>query len=203
MNELPFEAQLNVLVDAQATLQHDLMDAPLTEVRGLQPGLVIGNIPITRDSQKWLLQKASKVPIKQYYGDKYEWQQDTFNDIDWDIQHKALSTYSENDQRRILKFVHGWLPTNKPLFREGIEASPKCQLCDHLEESSDHLLVCTHASMENIRMKISEYLWKDSVNHGNGELNNVIELTITECPHNKEWSPILTGVSRELQECIG
>jgi hypothetical protein len=113
VNELPFEAQLNVIADAQATLQHDLMDAPLTEVRGLQPSLVIGKIPITRDSQKWILQKAGKVPIRQYYGNKYGWQHDTFSNIDWDLQHKALSTYSENNQRRILKFVHGWLPTNK------------------------------------------------------------------------------------------
>jgi hypothetical protein len=201
-NDLPFKAQLNVLADAQATLQHDLMEAPLIEVRGLQPGLVIGDIPITRDSQKWILQKAGEVPITHHYSNRHDWQKDNFEDIDWDTQQKALATYPENDQRRILKFVHGWLPTNKHLFREGVEASPKCQLCEHLEESNDHLLACSHTSMENIRMKLSEYLWKDSANHGNSELNNILELAITECPHNKDWHPSLSDVSNDLQDCI-
>lgn len=60
MSALPFNAQLNVLADAQATLQHDLMDMPLTKISGLQPVLVIGNVPITRDSQRWLLQKGGR-----------------------------------------------------------------------------------------------------------------------------------------------
>jgi hypothetical protein len=132
--ELPFEAQLNVLADAQAMQQHDLMDAPLTDVQGLQPVLMLGDIPITRDSQKWLLQKAGEILISHYYNEKYGWDHNVFQDIDWHLQHKALSTFADPDQCRILKFVHGWLPTNKRLFREGTESSPKCILCNHLEE---------------------------------------------------------------------
>jgi hypothetical protein len=112
-NELTFKAQLNVIADAQATQQHDLMDAPLTEVRGLQPTLILGEIPITRDSQKWILQKAGEIPISHYYKEKHGWDHNTFQDIDWELQYKALSTFTESNQRKILKFVHGWLPTNK------------------------------------------------------------------------------------------
>jgi hypothetical protein len=200
--DLPFDAQLNVLADAQATLQHDLMDAPLTEVRGLQPTLQIGDSCITRDSQKWLLQKAGEIPIAHHYNEKYGWNHNTFQDIDWDLQHKALSTFSDADQRRILKFVHGWLPTNRRLFREGIKHSPKCILCDHLEENSDHILICTHDSLESIRLQLVTYLCKDTNNHGNAELNNILELAIQECPHNKKWIPIISETSPSLQHCI-
>jgi hypothetical protein len=72
-NDLPFEAQLNVIADAQGSQQHNLMDAPLTEVRGLQPVLILGDTPITRDSQKWLLQKAGEIPISHYYTEKHGW----------------------------------------------------------------------------------------------------------------------------------
>jgi hypothetical protein len=140
--------------------------------------------------------------ITQYYGDKYGWQQDTFNDSDWELQHKALSSYSENDQHRIIKFVYGWLPTNKQLFCEGIKASPKYQLCDHLEETSKHLLACPHTSMENICTKLLEFQWKDVTNHGNSKLNNILKLAVTECPFNQEWTPSLANTSPELQDCI-
>jgi hypothetical protein len=199
---LPFDAQLNVLADAQATLQHDLMDAPMTKVRGLQPTLQIGDRCITRDSQKWLLQKAGEIPIAHQYNEKYGWNHNTFQDIDWDLQHKALSTFSDSDQRRILKFVHGWLPTNRRLFREGIEPSPKCILCDHLEENSDHILICTHDSLESIRLQLVTYLCKDTNNHGNTELNNILELAIQEGPHNEKWRPITSETSPSLQHCI-
>jgi hypothetical protein len=77
-----FEAQLNVIADAQATQQPNLMDSPLTVVQGLQTVLTIGEIPITQDSQKWLLQKAGEIPILQYYKDKHRWDHNTFYYID-------------------------------------------------------------------------------------------------------------------------
>jgi hypothetical protein len=56
--------------------------------------------------------------------------------------------------------------------------------------------------MENIRLRLLEFLWKDVTNHGNSKLNNIIELAVTECPFNKDWTPSLTDVSTDLQDCI-
>jgi hypothetical protein len=119
-----------------------------------------------------------------------------FQDIDWDLQHKALSTFAHPDQRRILKFIHSWFPTNKRLFHKGIESSPKCNLCNHLEESTEHLLTCSHDSLESIWLQLTAlFLWKDTNNHGNAELNNII--AITESPHIDKWSPVIADTSPE------
>jgi hypothetical protein len=56
--------------------------------------------------------------------------------------------------------------------------------------------------MENIRLRLSEFLWKDVTNHGNSKHNNIIELAVTECPFNKDWTPSLTDISTDLQDCI-
>jgi hypothetical protein len=200
--ELSFAAQLNVMADAQATQQHDTMDKPLVTVTNSQPLLVIDDIPITRDSQKWILEKAGEIPIRQYYEDKYGWEKDTFHDIDWETQKKAISTYPDNDQRRILKFNHEWLPTSKRMFREGTDKLPSCRICNHLEETNDHLLTCTRDIQEHTRHQIIEFLWKDTMNHGNSELNNILELALTESPHNENWTPILSAVSPNLRKCI-
>jgi hypothetical protein len=57
--KLSFQAQLNVMADAEATRQRNVMDAPeprVTRLMTAQPQ--IGSIDITRDSQQWLLNSA-------------------------------------------------------------------------------------------------------------------------------------------------
>jgi hypothetical protein len=49
---------------------------------------------------------------------------------------------------------------------------------------------------------MSNYLWRDNENHGNAELNNIIELALSECAYNKGWKPDIAAISRELLPCI-
>jgi hypothetical protein len=109
-----------------------------------------------------------------------------------EVQHKTLTTYLDNDQRRILKFVHDWLPTGKRLFREGLEASLGCLLCGYLEETSDHILICQRDIQEQTRLKIVEYRQKDMANnHGHSKLNNILEIALMETPRNRDWMPLI------------
>jgi hypothetical protein len=142
------------------------------------------------------------VPVIQYYHDKYGWNTTTFHTINWKIQYRALLSHTESDQRRILKFTHDWLPTCKRLYREGLEKSPRCPLCNHLEETTNHLLTCSRGIQEATRQKIAEYLWRDTTNHGNSELNNIIEIALSETPQNMSWEPLKNAVSPELQKSI-
>jgi hypothetical protein len=48
------------------------------------------------------------------------------------------------------------------------------------------------------RMKLNDYLWRDNENHGNSELNNIIELALSECICNKKWVPVMSEISKEL-----
>jgi hypothetical protein len=108
---LTFDAHLNIMADAMATQQRELMTKPVTQVQGDRCLLVIKDRYITRDSQRWLMQKAGEIPIQHYYRKKYGWSWAVFNSIHWEMQQKTLTNYKQNDQRRILKFVHDWLPT--------------------------------------------------------------------------------------------
>jgi hypothetical protein len=199
---ITFDAQLNIIADALATQQRDNMQKPVTKVQGDHCHLVIKDRFITRDSQRWLLQKAGEIPIQSYYQKKYGWTSSVFNSIHWEMQHKVLLKYKLSDQRRLLKFAHDWLPSNHRLYREGQEQTPACRLCGALEETSDHILECRLPCQHEIRNKISDFLWRDNGNFGNSELNNIIEIALSESIHNKEWKPVMSAISPELLPCI-
>jgi enamine deaminase RidA (YjgF/YER057c/UK114 family) len=198
MSALSFDAQLNIMADAMATQQRDRMSKPITRVTGDHCHLVIKDRYITRDSKTWLIRKSGEIPIQHYYREKYGWSISVFSSIHWELQHKALRSYNQNDQRRILKFTHEWLPTNYRLFREKQESSPACRLCGDLEETNNHMLRCTHFKQQQARTKLSDYLWRDNETHGNSELNNIIEIALSECTHNTQWTPVMSAISHEL-----
>jgi hypothetical protein len=111
--KLSLPAALNIQADSLATQQQQQMKHPMLTVTVPHKRVIIKNMEITKDSQRWLLEAASTIPLQQYYRDKYNWDSRAFEDINWDLQHKVLIGYELNDQQRILKFVHSWLPTNK------------------------------------------------------------------------------------------
>jgi ribonuclease HI len=147
---ISFSAQLNVMADELAVCQRLAMTLPKRQVSTPRVHLQINDITITRDSQTWLMDHASRIPIQEYYYNKHKWNVATFSKVDWDAQHKVLSRLDINNQRRILKFVHGWLPTYDRLFREKQTRSPRCPLCHYLLETNMHMLQCRHPSQHAI-----------------------------------------------------
>jgi ribonuclease HI len=119
---LSYDAQLNCLADELAKQQNDKMLHPYTKHYPNCPQLKINNMTVTRESKTWIKDTAGKIPIQQYYHDKFKWTSVIFESIHWTAQQTELKRYEANDQRRILKFVHGWLPTYDRLY-------PKAHLC--------------------------------------------------------------------------
>jgi hypothetical protein len=99
---------MNIMADELATRQCEKMTAPKTYVSTPYKHLIISDMTITRDSQQWILDTASRIPIQQYYNDKYRWSAGTFQSINWAAQQAVLSRYEMNDQRRI----RPWMATN-------------------------------------------------------------------------------------------
>jgi hypothetical protein len=196
--KLSFQAQLNVMADEEATRQRNAMDEPESRVtRLLTAQLQIGMKDITRDSQQWLLHSAGRIPLQEYYYQKWGWSTKTFNAISWKTQKTALKHFEYADQTRILKFVHGWLPTQHRLYKEGAATSPHCRLCDALYDDNIHLLHCTHKEMSKLQDGITAWLLKSLHDHGNSEITNITEMALTECPVNNSWQPSIENVSRE------
>jgi hypothetical protein len=87
------------MADSLATQQRGTMARPATQVTTNHSHLQIGDMFVTRDSQRWLMETAGKIPIQKYYQDKYGWSRSTFDSIDWELQWKALNSYDINDQK--------------------------------------------------------------------------------------------------------
>jgi hypothetical protein len=202
-SELPFPAIINIMADQQATRQRSLMVQPATEVQNIASvQLRIKEMCITRDSQKWLLQSAGRIPIQNFFNDKYGWSESTFNSIAWEVQYSALKSFPASDQTRILKFVHGWLPTAARAFKEGSASSPRCPICHAPREDNLHLFQCNNKEMELVQEKLQLYLVKDMHDQGDSEISNIIEIGILNANSMNNWSPSTSTVSQHWKPAV-
>jgi hypothetical protein len=156
-----FPSQLNEMADVLATQQQRIARHPKYDVTISHKHLKINDMVVTKDQQRMLMEAASRIPLQQYYRDKYNWSSHTFNNIHWDLQYKVLSSYDINDQRRILKFVHNWLPTNKRLHREKASTTQRCPLCQYIVEDELHMFQCRHAVQQGVIQKLQEQIHND------------------------------------------
>jgi hypothetical protein len=160
--------QMNIMADELASQYRETMTHPILQLEDESfCHLVINDKFITRDSQKHILETSSRIPIQQYFHDKFGWNSATFLDIDWRNQHRALTNYESNDQRRLIKFCHGWLPTYDRMYREKLTPSQRCPLCYYLIESNKHLFSCRHPRQQEATQELMKFLDNDTENHGN------------------------------------
>jgi hypothetical protein len=193
---LSFPAQMNTTADEQASFNRMLMDTPEIDVINLaRAQLRIDNTAITRDSQRELLHAAGKIPLQEYYQHKWGWNTNIIESISWVTQQKALKHFNTSYQTRILKFVHGWLPTQSRQFKEGAATLPKCKICPELYENNLHLLRCQHPDMRQLLDDGDLFLTKQHQDHGDSELLNILQLALAESAHNSNWNPSLAATS--------
>jgi hypothetical protein len=193
---LPFKAVLNIAADTEATRQRNKMDEPDRKVQYIgMAQLQINGITITRDSYRWIMRTAGSIPIQQYYQEKHGWNENIFQNISWDSQAAVLRTYPQEDQTRIIKFVHGWLPTQNRKLKEGKARNQQCQLCKSPVEDNIHLFACDHKQMKHHQEQLAASIRKWILDHGSSELSNLMEISITESCTEKPWKPNLKFIS--------
>jgi hypothetical protein len=190
--ELSLPVQLNTMADQLAKEQQDHGTRP-PEIYVPFCYLTIKGVHITRDSKQQLIEEASRIPIQQYYKEKYRWKSTTFHKINWKIQRRVLMTYSSNDQRRILKMVHGWLPTYARLHRESQTTNPRCPLCYYRSETSLHIFCCTHPRQQELYRRITHYLEEDGKKSGNKVINRVITTALENTSNTTTLNTDKTG----------
>ena len=72
---------------------------------------------ITTGSLKPLIDPIQTQQSLQYLATKFQWNDDTTQNIDWDAIKKAQRNLNLHDKISIGKFIHKWRPTNKKLFQ--------------------------------------------------------------------------------------
>jgi hypothetical protein len=182
-----FPSMLNDKADKLAKQQQRFIRYPRSEVSIPYKHLVIKDMVVTKDLQQLLMEAASKIPLQQYYKEKYKWSTRTFGEIHWDVQHKVLIGYDINDQRRLLKFMHNWLPTNKRLHREKSSPTQRCPLCFYIVEDELHLFTCHHPTQKEVITSLQSRI-RQEINVQD-EIKDLLISFFTAGIHDGNWIP--------------
>jgi hypothetical protein len=195
-------AKLNIMADRLAQEQRQAMTHACSNVTTAYTHLVINDITITKDCQQWITDTSSSVPIQQYFNDKYNWNKSVFHKINWTAQHRVLNRYNSSDQRRIMKFCHGWLPTYDQLHRTKQAVSTRCPLCHYLVETNTHLFQCKHPKQQEIIESLKKKLDNDNLYYGVDELITLIKRALQGSPgkiisdsDDEEWNKCIRDQS--------
>jgi hypothetical protein len=198
-DKLSFPARMNKIADELARHHCGTMKAPQTKVTEEFCLLRIDERYITRDLQKCILDASSQIPIRQYLKEKHGWNSLVFDLINWEMQYKTLTTYDNNDQQRILKFVHDWLPTNHRMYHEQLSTTQRCPLCHYRIEDNWHLLQCLYPKQRQTIMELKEKL----VEHGKqAQIGELIASAVPECILNRKWQADTRKYNSELTSGI-
>jgi hypothetical protein len=141
---------------------------------------------------------SGKDPNHELLLKKWGWTDEVFNSIAWEVQEKALRQLPQGDQTRIIKFVHGWLPTQHRLRKEGIATSSQCKLCETGEEENNmHILTCEATEMEAIQQELVGYIQKTLHDYGNSEMSNIMEIGLSQSARDPKLQPLPTKISQD------
>ena len=193
LSSLTFVERLNVLADQLATAQLNKMKVPsITVTLPQHAHLIINHNFITSRVVNELREAAKAQHHIPFLRQKYHWSLQTFNDIDWDVHYKALQAFSLHDQRTLIKFNSGWLPTGKHRHRETKGTYPKhCLLCQHELETQQHLLCCNHPDQVHIWEQLIADLATTQTNlKSDDHMTYLLTHAIKQSLLYKQWQPI-------------
>jgi hypothetical protein len=149
-DQLSYPSQINVDCD---TLAGDFLTNPPDDLpaRTSAPfipsslaALYIDNCLVTTDYSNRIRLATNGAELRRYIIGKTHWTDYTFDSVDWDAHGSALAQQSRSAQVRLLKFMHGWLPTMKRQKRYRLSSSSRCPICKTRRESQSHILCCRH-----------------------------------------------------------
>jgi hypothetical protein len=195
--EYSFPEKLNRITDELARDRLMTMKKPCINVQGPLCLLCIKDTYVTRDTQKHIMNAASKAPIQQFLSDKNGWSSGTFDSVHWELQEKMLNTYDRNDQQRILKFVHEWLPTNHRLHRESQSTTARCPLCYFRVEDNMHLFNCSHPKQAAIKLQLIQKISDSKIEE---PTKNLIIAAVESVTLDPAWQPSNSIVPHEYKQ---
>jgi len=147
--------------------------------------------------------------LKYFLLQKYGWNNRLFDNIAWTAHSNELKQSGKGMGVTLIKYVHGWLSTQRRSYREGRARSSLCPLCGK-EDARDHIFNCTHDQLRTIRQGEWNTLRTDIRNITDAGCREVFILGLgtvlgLECPTNadrQDWPSELTA-AYEAQVDIG
>jgi hypothetical protein len=110
--------------------------------------------------------------------DNLGWSESMYQSVDWIQTGRAMRTYDYNDQVRIRKIRHKWLPTNKMRNRWAEHIPNECPLCKR-NEPQEHIYRCQHPTRRKIvNEELINVISKLRKNGTNSQLCDIISKAI-------------------------
>ena len=137
--------------------------------------------------------------LKDYLVQKYGWTDQIFSRIAWDEHEKELHKYPYTQKVTLIKFIHGWMATNKRKYREGTVAFDGCPLCGE-KDSSIHFVYCNDPKLKLLRtgrwQKYMEDMLKDTDQNGGRQVFQAGIMTLQGHSYptdseKQQWPPAL------------
>jgi hypothetical protein len=92
-------------------------------------------------------------PAEKYFQEKYNWNEDTVQDIAWREHGTALQRIKRRRHKSTIQTIHQWLPVNASPTRGLLGTARLCPYCNSCEENQHHYYNCLH---DDLRLKWSE-----------------------------------------------
>ena len=120
----------------------DLLKQKALVFRGTKAVCHINGTLVNNNLFSSLTAKIQGKILKDYLVQKYGWTDQILSKILWEEHEKELNKFPYTQKVTLIKFIHGWMATNKRKYREGTAVYDGCPLCGE-KDSSLHFVYCT------------------------------------------------------------
>jgi hypothetical protein len=146
---MPLDSYLNSEADKQATTGlKRLQEKPNTIVQFHIEGRII-----TRDFKRTVREMIELTPLRKFYCNRFEWSENIFDAIDWDI---FRPVYKKHIASKGIQWLHKYcimkLPTGERIHKRDHFHDKRCALCWHTLEDDDHIFQCV--KRRSLRKKV-------------------------------------------------
>jgi len=147
-SRLPLPAILNIECDKRASeyliTARRMKPQPNLPIPQSYPLLKIAGQIIVRNIQSSLRDAASTPDYREYLRKKLKWSARDCENVNWISLKMAIQKFERNDQQRLQKFLHDWLPLRASPHMSQPASDHSCPVCHQNNEDLWHFLECQH-----------------------------------------------------------
>ena len=175
--------KLNEVCDKEATLQHNNNTQLIIPIKPQVISILVQGTNITSKNLNIIHSLTNSQNYVQYLKEKFTWDQETFNSIDWKSLTTFIQTLPLEQKVSFIKHSHKWRPTNKKLIQMEYDETEnsECMLCNEIEDD-DHPFQCNDPIMQDAQEETLEIL-KTSLT----KIHTSTTITSTIITHLRQW----------------
>jgi hypothetical protein len=136
------ETQMHRVAHKLAQQAKDMRDVQYMPMPHNRVNLTINEHYVNANVCKVAKKCHSSINARKFLQAKYEWDDETTDNIWWNVHAKSLQKLELHNRIRINKFIHNHCSTNSRDHLHYKHKPEVCNTCSHSEETEDHILQC-------------------------------------------------------------